>query len=230
LQVLEKYLRYSSFFLPVNILSYFLSFTRVAVLNNVPNFIYLITYAQANFRISLKTFESIIVYVGHLIFKKIILNSYLIILNLIDWTENFWFLSLTRYFDCSNEVLMTKNGAINFVHNFFPDSPWCKDMKSVEKMACSFDSAPEINFWSLTWALMEIFTQWQFKKKTARLNFFKLSWNDVQTALNIMASKKFGGSLTYQFFTSFHYFNVKLSRASLNGVSTSLNECVNTLI
>jgi hypothetical protein len=34
--------------------------------------------------------------------------------------------------------------------------------------------------------------------------------------------KKLGGSLTYQIFTSFHYFNVKLSRASLNGVSTSL--------
>jgi len=56
------------------------------------------------------------------------------------------------------EVLMTKNGPINFVHNFFSNSPWCKDMKSVEKMACSLDSAPRINFWSLTWALMGIFT------------------------------------------------------------------------
>jgi hypothetical protein len=34
--------------------------------------------------------------------------------------------------------------------------------------------------------------------------------------------KIFGGSLTYQIFISFHYFNVKLSRASLNGVNTSL--------
>jgi hypothetical protein len=41
---------------------------------------------------------------------------------------------------------LIKNGPINFVHNFFPNSPWCKDMKSAEKMACSFDSAPEINF------------------------------------------------------------------------------------
>jgi hypothetical protein len=28
----------------------------------------------------------------------------------------------------------------------FPYSPGCKGMKSVEKIACSFDSAPEINF------------------------------------------------------------------------------------
>jgi hypothetical protein len=48
--------------------------------------------------------------------------------------------------DIVKEVLMTKNGPINFAHNFFPNSPLCKDMKSVEKMACSFDSAPEINF------------------------------------------------------------------------------------
>jgi hypothetical protein len=44
------------------------------------------------------------------------------------------------------EVFMTKNGPINFVHNFVPFSPGCKGMKSVEKMACSFDLAPEINF------------------------------------------------------------------------------------
>jgi hypothetical protein len=33
-----------------------------------------------------------------------------------------------------------------------------KEMKSAEKMARSFDSAPSINFLSLTWALMGIFT------------------------------------------------------------------------
>ena len=90
------------------------------------------------------------------------------------------------------EGLLTKNGPIDFVHNFFPNSPWCKDMKSVEKMACSLDSDPSINFWSLTWALMGIFTSWRFKKKTARLFFFKLCRNNVVTALNIMAPKNLG--------------------------------------
>jgi hypothetical protein len=40
-------------------------------------------------------------------------------------------------------------------------------MKSAEKMACSFDSAPRINFGNLTLALMGILTRQQFKKKMA---------------------------------------------------------------
>lgn len=30
----------------------------------------------------------------------------------------------------------TNNGPIEIVHDFFPKSPWCEDMKSAEKMAC----------------------------------------------------------------------------------------------
>jgi hypothetical protein len=42
--------------------------------------------------------------------------------------------------------LMTKNSPIEIVPNFFPNILCFKDMKSAEKMACSFNSAPGNNF------------------------------------------------------------------------------------
>jgi hypothetical protein len=64
-------------------------------------------------------------------------------------------------------------------------------MKSVEKMACSFDLAQnskDLFLKFITWALIGIYTSWRFKKSALSI-LFKIARISPLTALNV---KKLG--------------------------------------